>query len=206
MVSSDRRCKLLVNLWLTALWRARARSDTSGVTASARPGSLNRGVAVLSFAAASMLAAACASTGAVPHPFPMPGVAPLAAPGSPVPPSRAIVGTALALRGTPYRNGGTDPHGFDCSGFTWYVFEQHGMMLPRDVHDQFLVGRPVKIDRLVAGDLLFFSTTAPGPSHVAIAIDSDHFVHAPSTSGVVRVERLRSDYWLPRLVGALRVN
>ena len=56
----------------------------------------------------------------------------------------ALVGTALALRGTPYRDGGTDPSGFDCSGFTQYVFAQHGVALPREVRDQFRVGKSVK--------------------------------------------------------------
>src|SRR6266508_6696625 len=87
---------------------------------------------------------ACASTGAVPRPFPIPG-----APSSPASddssgsavPTRAtggvdgyaLAGTALALRGTPYRNGGSDPNGFDCSGFTQYVFSRYGIALPRDV-------------------------------------------------------------------------
>src|SRR5690349_15617275 len=54
----------------------------------------------------------------------------------------SITGTALSLRGTPYVNGGTDPKtGFDCSGFTQYVFREHGVKLPRDVHDQFSTGK-----------------------------------------------------------------
>ena len=117
----------------------------------------------------------------------------------------AVVGTALGLRGTPYRDGGTDPEGFDCSGFTWYVYGQHGIILPRNVREQFQAGTSVKPDRLEPGDLIFFSTVARGPSHVAIAIGGDQFVHAPSSTGVVRVERLSSGYWQPRLVGARRV-
>jgi peptidoglycan DL-endopeptidase CwlO len=116
------------------------------------------------------------------------------------------VGTALAQRGTPYRNGGADPMGFDCSGFTQYVFAQHGVTLPRAVHDQFKEGKPVKTADILAGDLLFFTTTDPGASHVAIAIGSDQFVHAPSSAGVVRVERLSVSYWATRFVGARRIT
>src|SRR5262245_42547776 len=182
---------------------------------------------------------ACASTGAVPRPFPMPAAAPapgtVAAPvpgtvsgtdpgtdpgpvsgtGSvtpvPAPVHRpfdgyALTGTALSLRSIPYRNGGTDLKGFDCSGFTQYVFAQYGISIPREVREQFRVGISVQPDQLVAGDLLFFSTTDPGASHVGISIGGDEFVHAPSSTGVVRVEHLGSSYWSPRFLGARRIN
>lgn len=118
----------------------------------------------------------------------------------------ALTGTALTLRGTPYRNGGTDLTGFDCSGFTQYVFSQHGIALPRDVKDQFEVGSNIKPDDIVAGDLLFFTTVAPGASHVGISLGGDEFVHAPSSTGVVRVERLSSSYWSQRFVAARRIR
>jgi cell wall-associated NlpC family hydrolase len=118
----------------------------------------------------------------------------------------ALAGTALSLRGAPYRNGGADPEGFDCSGFTSYVFAQYGVSLPRAVQDQYRVGESVTPEDLSPGDIVFFTTTEPGPSHVAIAIGGDEFVHAPSSSGVVRVERLSSSYWSPRFLGARRVG
>jgi cell wall-associated NlpC family hydrolase len=74
------------------------------------------------------------------------------------------------------------------------------------VSDQFRLGRVVKPDELSAGDLVFFTTVAPGASHVAIALGGDEFIHAPSTAGVVRVERLSAPYWSQRFVGARRVN
>ena len=117
-----------------------------------------------------------------------------------------LVGTALALRGAPYRNGGTDPRGFDCSGFTQYVFSQYGLSLPREVREQYRVGTTIKAEDLAPGDILFFTTTAPGPSHVAIAVGGDQFVHAPSSTGVVRVEHLSSSYWSPRYLGARRIT
>jgi cell wall-associated NlpC family hydrolase len=67
------------------------------------------------------------------------------------------------------------------------------------------VGKSIKADDLAPGDILFFTTTEPGPSHVAIAIGGDQFVHAPSSTGVVRVEQLSSSYWSPRYLGARRV-
>ena len=118
----------------------------------------------------------------------------------------ALAGTALSLRGAPYRNGGTDPNGFDCSGFTQYVFSQYGLSLPREVREQYRVGRSIKSEELAPGDMLFFTTTDPGPSHVAIAVGGDQFVHAPSSTGVVRVEHLGSSYWAPRYLGARRVT
>ncbi len=153
----------------------------------------------------------------------MPGggaAAPHAAPSSPAPsvppvsigpaPSGidgyALAGTALALRGTPYLNGGTDPKGFDCSGFTQYVFLQYGLSLPREVREQYRVGKSVKTEDIAPGDILFFTTTDPGPSHVAIAVGGDQFVHAPSSTGVVRVEHLGSSYWSPRYLGARRLT
>ncbi len=164
----------------------------------------------LSLVAIAALASACASTGAVPKPFPTPGSS---APSAPAAPrvkkgvdGYALVGTALALRGIPYRNGGTDPTGFDCSGFTQYVFAQYGIALAREVREQFKQGKKIGSNDLAPGDLIFFSTTEPGPSHVGIAVGGDEFVHAPSSTGVVRVERLGSSYWAPRYLGARRVD
>ena len=161
--------------------------------------------------ALGMLVTGCASTGAVPRPFPTTATRPRA----PAPPEAesaglpldlySLVGTALDLRGVRYRNGGADPAGFDCSGFTQYVFARHGVRLPRSVRDQFDEGASVRPEDVREGDLLFFATDGPGASHVAIAVGGDSFVHAPSSSGVVRVERMASRYWSDRYVGARRV-
>ena len=176
------------------------------------PGSMN--VAGSLLLACSLFAGACASTGATPHPFPVPGTRPKPnAPAAPSPEPRRtpineydLVGMALDLRGTPYKDGGTDPSGFDCSGFTQYVFAKYGVPLPREVRDQFKTGKPVDRKSLEPGDLIFFTTTEPGASHVGIAVGGDSFIHAPSTSGVVRVERISSGYWAPRFVGGRRLS
>jgi cell wall-associated NlpC family hydrolase len=167
--------------------------------------------------ALAIWATGCASTGAVPRPFPTTtrrppaeraadsAGAPAVASSLPVD-SYALVGTALDLRGVRYRNGGSDPRGFDCSGFTQYVFAQHGVALPRNVRDQFDRGKPVRPEDVREGDLLFFETDGSGASHVGIAVGGDSFVHAPSTSGVVRVERVGTRYWSDRFIGARRVK
>ena len=158
----------------------------------------------------------CASSGAVPRPFPGPpdGV-PGASSGGREPVSEtpvsgglagyAVAGTALGLRGAPYRNGGDDPSGFDCSGFIWFVFAQHGMDVPRTVTELFAAGDPVPVDELQPGDLIFFSTVAAGATHVGMAIGGDQFVHAPSSRGEVRIERFTAPYWRARVVGARRL-
>ncbi len=117
-----------------------------------------------------------------------------------------IASAALEFRGVPYRNGGIDPAGFDCSGLVAYVFGRYGRVVPRQTSAQFTVGAAVSPGTLRAGDLVFFSTVAPGASHVGIALDNDEFVHAPSSKGMVRVERLTTVYWRTRFVGARRVN
>jgi cell wall-associated NlpC family hydrolase len=154
---------------------------------------------------------ACATTGN-PRPSPFPTAPP---PPDSLRPSRpppaapavtALLDTALGLRGVPYRQGGAGPQeGFDCSGFVQYVYATHHINLPRTVSEQYRVGRQESVRDVRAGDLLFFSTTGPGATHVAIALNADEFVHAPSESGAVRVERLSVAYWKDRLVGARRV-
>ena len=178
---------------------------------------MTRGAVIITV---SLLAAACASSGAKPQPFPTadrasagPSAAPSDAPSPAASEPSAqsaddatLIDTALSLRGVPYRNGGTDPNGFDCSGFTQYVFARHGITLPRDTRDQFQIGEKVKLRDIRTGDLVFFHTVASGVSHVGIAVNDDEFVHAPSTAGVVRVEHIGSAYWSKRFVAARRIG
>jgi len=159
-----------------------------------------------------MATGACASR-STPRPFatpearttPRPPAPDVRPPGSPER-HDAVIATALALRGVPYRDGGADPTGFDCSGFTQYVYARHGVSLPRAVRDQYRFGEEIDGDELAVGDLLFFATQARGATHVGIAIGGDEFVHAPSSTGVVRVERFTTEYWSRRFVGARRVK
>ena len=176
--------------------------------------------------------AACATSGGVPRPFPGAPVAsdrPTApeadqpvAPDEPYEPrepnepdltarrfdGRAVAEFALGFRGVPYRPGGADPGGFDCSGLVQYVFAQYGVAVPRVVEEQYEVGEKIKPSRIKPGDLIFFNTKRRGSdaSHVAIAISQDQFVHAPNSTGVVRVETLGSSYWGARYIGARRLT
>jgi cell wall-associated NlpC family hydrolase len=152
---------------------------------------------------------ACASSGATPQPFPgnrPSGRSTTASSGRLPGGGYGVSGTALSLRGSPYRNGGSDPTGFDCSGFVSYVFAQHGYSLPRSVGELFRTGREIPADAIQPGDLVFFNTSGAGASHVGIVIGGDQFVHAPSTSGVVRVDRVSASYWAQRFVAARRVD
>jgi cell wall-associated NlpC family hydrolase len=114
--------------------------------------------------------------------------------------------TALGFRGVPYRLGGADPAGFDCSGLVQYVFAQYGITVPRVVEQQWQTGDDVAPVKIKPGDLLFFSTKGRHATHVGIAIGEHQFVHAPTSNGVVRVEALTSAYWGPRYVGARRIT
>lgn len=115
-----------------------------------------------------------------------------------------LVDNARSLIGIPYVFGGTSRNGFDCSGYTQYVFEGSDISLPRTSSEQFNVGSSVMKDQLQTGDLVFFTTYASGPSHVGIYIGGGTFVHA-SNSGV-RTTSLSDSYYASRYVGARRVN
>jgi cell wall-associated NlpC family hydrolase len=114
----------------------------------------------------------------------------------------------LAVKGTQYRNGGSEPsQGFDCSGLVQWVFAQHGTALPRETREQYQSGKKIDNDEVQPGDLVFFETVSKGPSHVGIALGGGEFVHAPSSRGVVRVENYKkSEYWADRWVGARRIS
>lgn len=116
----------------------------------------------------------------------------------------SLVDKALSLAGVPYVFGGSSRSGFDCSGYTQYVFKASGISLPRTSVSQFNVGSSVSRDQLQSGDLVFFTTYAAGASHVGIYIGGGNFVHA-SNSGV-RTTSLSDSYYANRYVGARRVN
>lgn len=117
-----------------------------------------------------------------------------------------VVRTAFAYRGTRYRYGGAARGGFDCSGFTSYVYRTKGVNLPHNAAAQFRCGKPVAKGSLKEGDLVFFNTTRRGISHVGIYIGGGKFVHASSAKGRVRVDTLTSGYYAERFRGGRRVK
>ncbi|WP_407314450.1 NlpC/P60 family protein [Desulfosporosinus sp. SB140] len=118
--------------------------------------------------------------------------------------SSSIVDRALSLQGSRYVFGGTSRSGFDCSGFTKYVYASSGISLPRTSYAQFASGTPVNQNDLRPGDLVFFTTYSKGASHVGIYIGGGRFVQASNPSSGVEVSSLSDSFYSSRYLGARR--
>ncbi len=121
--------------------------------------------------------------------------------------ANAVLMRAISLVGTPYRYGGNTPEGgFDCSGLVNYVYsDMLALRLPRSSRELAgFQGPPIEVPRLTAADLVFFGS-AGDVSHVGIYVGEGRFVHAPSSGGTVRLDRLDGPYWRDHYSGAKRV-
>lgn len=123
----------------------------------------------------------------------------------------SIVKLALSQVGRPYVWGGTTPAGFDCSGLVQWVFGKAGVQVPRLSGQQYRAGTPVTKAKLQPGDLVFFTTYKPGPSHVGIYIGAYHgiqhaFVAADNPSVGVEIDNLDTAKWTRLFYGASRIT
>ena len=112
-----------------------------------------------------------------------------------------VVGIAMRYLGVPYVWGGASPSGFDCSGFSMYVYAQIGVSLPHHAASQYGMGSPVSKDQLAAGDLVFFN----GLGHMGIYIGGGQFIHAPHSGDVVKISSLSDSWYAATYVGARRI-
>lgn len=117
-----------------------------------------------------------------------------------------IVASAMAEVGKPYRYGGNGPDAYDCSGLVRFAHGAQGIVVPRTTEGQFRAARAVPVDRIAAGDLLFFRFDGPKVSHVAIYAGEGRFVHAPQSSRPVEVRSLDEPWYRSQLVGAGRLH
>jgi peptidoglycan endopeptidase LytE len=118
--------------------------------------------------------------------------------------SKRLKKTAFSFLGTRYRFGGSSRNGIDCSAFVQSVFRQLEVDLPRTAREQYWVGEKVNPYDLQKGDLLFFRTYAPYPSHVGIYLGDNKMIHASSRDRKVVISPITS-YYRSRFIGAKRL-
>jgi murein DD-endopeptidase / murein LD-carboxypeptidase len=116
-----------------------------------------------------------------------------------------IISVSKPWLGVPYKYGGTDYAGVDCSGFVQQIYQQvFGIDLPRTTQEMFAEGAFVRTGWLSCADLLFFKNVrGAGVDHVGIYIGNNKFVHASTSQGVV-ISDLTSDYYSEHFVSARR--
>lgn len=118
-----------------------------------------------------------------------------------------LVVNAMGFLGVPYKRGGNNENGFDCSGFVRTMYQQSvGLLLPRRAEQQAAATQKIEKSELQPGDLVFFNTLKRTFSHVGIYVGEGNFIHAPKPGAEVRVESMAIRYWQSRFDGARRVT
>jgi cell wall-associated NlpC family hydrolase len=116
-----------------------------------------------------------------------------------------IIHTAYSQLGQAYKRGGAAPgSGFDCSGFTSWVFAMTGIKIPRTSREQFGKGVSVDKEDLRPGDMVFFRS-GRNISHVGIYVEKGYFIHSPNRNSEITISSLRSSGWLRAYAGARRL-
>ena len=111
---------------------------------------------------------------------------------------------AESMIGQPYRFGGHEPGGFDCSGLVWYSYKKAGVATARTTRDLMKQTKKISRKKLRAGDLVFFKGWIR-TGHVGMYLGQGVFVHAPSSGKKVKISRLDSGYWLKHFKSAGRI-
>jgi cell wall-associated NlpC family hydrolase len=188
-----------------------------GVAADAQPQSIAAAAAPTS--APTQTAAPAATNTAVPlpptatpvppkpaaaQPTPKPATAPAPSTGGPL--GSRVAAIAQKYVGYRYIWGGHSPDGFDCSGFTWYVYREAGYNIPlHDLNGQLNTGQKIALDKLAPGDMVFFQNTyTKGLSHAGIYLGGGRFINAESEKVGVQVRSISDPFWASRFVGASR--
>lgn len=141
--------------------------------------------------AAALLAGGCASSP------PSNGVSPRAA--------DKAADVATRMVGTPYRYGGNNPRGFDCSGLVQYSYGHAGVRLAHGTTYLLRNSEPISLKQARRGDLLFFNEEGKRSSHVGLYLGNDRFVHAPSGGKHVHVASMTNPYWRKSFAEARRL-
>ena len=113
---------------------------------------------------------------------------------------------AIALVGKPYRYGGADLDGFDCSGLVFFIYHELGIEVPRSAAAQRRATLHVSRKDLLPGDLLFFRIHHRRVSHVGIYVGDNRFVHAPQSGKHIELRGLDEQFFASHWVGAGRVQ
>jgi len=113
-----------------------------------------------------------------------------------------IIASVKKRLGKPYIWGGTGPKGYDCSGLVYACYTENGQEIPRGAGQQYRRGKHVNRKELLPGDLVFFHTTNPGPSHVGIYAGEGKFIQSETSKAGVRYSELDTGYWKKHYLGA----